>query len=87
MNEATKKTLSQFKELTDNEKHDARQKFVRMKDATEMYHMSRPKMTEEALKAGALYKLGATVIFRKYYMFGRGEMYAAQSTILTKTGI
>ena len=31
MNEATKKTLSQFKELADNEKHDARQKFVRMK--------------------------------------------------------
>ena len=35
MNEATKKTLSQFKELADNEKHDPRQKFVRMKDATE----------------------------------------------------
>ncbi len=45
MNEATKKTLSQFKELTDSEKHDARQKFVRMKDATDMYNMSRPKMT------------------------------------------
>lgn len=33
MNEATKKTLSQLKELTDNEKHDARQKFARVKDA------------------------------------------------------
>ncbi len=39
MNEATKKTLSQFRELTDSEKHDARQKFVRMKDATEMAGM------------------------------------------------
>ena len=29
MNEATKKTLSQLKELTDNEKHDARQKFAK----------------------------------------------------------
>ena len=27
MNEATKKTLSQFKELADNEKHDANDRF------------------------------------------------------------
>lgn len=62
MNEATKKTLSQFKELTDSEQHDARQKFVRMKEATQIYHMSRTKLAEEALKAGAMYKIGSTIL-------------------------
>ena len=47
MNEATKKTLSQFKELTDSEQHDARQKFARMREATQIYHMSRTKLAEE----------------------------------------
>jgi len=41
MNEATKKTLSQLKELTDNEKHDARQKFARVKDAIEILFLKR----------------------------------------------
>ena len=34
MNEATKKTLSQVKELTDSEQHDARQKFARMREVS-----------------------------------------------------
>ncbi len=62
MNEATKKTLSQLKELTDNEKHDARQKFARVKDAIEIYHVSRPTIMKMAAESGALYKIDATIL-------------------------
>ena len=47
---------------TDSEQHDARQKFERMREATQIYHMSRTKLAEEALKAGTMYKIGSTVL-------------------------
>ena len=33
-----------------------------MNEATQIYHMSRTKLAEEALKAGAMYKIGSTVL-------------------------
>ena len=58
MNQATIRALSQVGELVKEEKHDPRQKFMREKDAVRVYCMSRPKIQEEALKAGAFYKIG-----------------------------
>ena len=58
MNQATIRALSQVGELVKEEKHDPRQKFIREKDAVRVYCMSRPKIQEEALKAGAFYKIG-----------------------------
>ena len=58
MNQATIRALSQVGELVKEEKHDLRQKFIREKDAVRVYCMSRPKIQEEALKAGAFYKIG-----------------------------
>ncbi len=57
MNNETIKSLSKIGELVGEEKHDPRQKFMRVKDACAVYHMSRPKIIDEALNAGALYRL------------------------------
>jgi hypothetical protein len=62
MNKEAKKTLMQIGELVNAEKHDSRQKFMRVKDACEAYHMSRPKIMEETLTAGALYRLNKTIL-------------------------
>lgn len=62
MNQATMKTLSRLKEMTDEEKHDPRQKFARVKDAIEIYHVSRPTIMKMAAESGALYKIDATVL-------------------------
>ena len=62
MNEATMKTLSQFKEMADDEKHDPRQKFARVKDAIEIYHVSRPTLMKMAAESGALSKIDATIL-------------------------
>lgn len=71
MNKETEQSLAQIKKLVDEQKHDPRQKFMRMKEATAIYHMSRTKLAEAAIDAGAFYKLGGTVlinieIFDKY---------------------
>ena len=42
------------KELTDSEQHDARQKFARMREATQIYHMSRTKLVVVELPPGNL---------------------------------
>lgn len=57
MNKETKESLMQIGELVKEEKHDPRQRFMRVKDVCKVYHMSRPKIMEEALSAGALYRL------------------------------
>ena len=48
--------------LTSISSLDSRQKFMRVKDACEAYHMSRPKIMEETLTAGALYRLNKTIL-------------------------
>lgn len=62
MNNETIKSLSKIGELVGEEKHDPKQKFMRVKDACEAYHMSRPKIMEETLSAGALYRLKKTIL-------------------------
>lgn len=62
MNNETIKSLSKIGELVGEEKHDPRQKFMRVKDACEAYHMSRPKIMEVTLSAGALYRLNKTIL-------------------------
>ncbi len=62
MKKEPKETLTQLGGLVKQEKHDPRQKFMRVKDACEAYHMSRPKIMEEALSAGALYRLNKTIL-------------------------
>ncbi len=57
MNKETKESLMQIGELVKEEKHNPRQRFMRVKDVCKAYHMSRPKIMEEALSAGALYRL------------------------------
>ncbi len=57
MEQESKKTLSQLEKIVGDEIHDPRQKFMRVKDVCEIYHMSRPKIIDEALNAGALYRL------------------------------
>lgn len=62
MKKEPKEILTQLGGLVKQEKHDPRQKFMRVKDACEAYHMSRPKIMEEALSAGALYRLNKTIL-------------------------
>lgn len=62
MNHQTKQSLSQFKKLADEQKHDPRQKFVRVKEAIEIYHVSRPTLMKMAIDAGALYRINATIL-------------------------
>ena len=57
MNKEAKKTLMQIGELVSAEKHDSKQKFMRVKDACEAYHMSRPKIMEESCMRLHLYRL------------------------------
>ena len=62
MNGATIKSLKQVEELVKEEKHDPRQKFARVKEATEIYHVSRTTLMRMALDSGALYKVNGTVL-------------------------
>ena len=82
MNQESKKSLSKIEELVSSDKHDPKQKYVRVKEAIRLYPMSRTKLMEEALKCGALHKVGSITLinvetFEKYLESCRipGEMY------------
>ena len=55
MNHQTKQSLLQFEKLAGKEKHDPRQKFMRVKEVINIYHVSRPTLMKMAIDAGALY--------------------------------
>ncbi len=59
MNQETQQSLSKVGELVEKEKLNPKQKYLRIKEAVEVYPMSRTKLTEEALRCGALYKVGS----------------------------
>ena len=84
MTEASSRVLAEFDELVkvENSGKDSRRRFIRMKEAVEAYGMSRTKLRREALIAGALYRVGDTLlinvdIFEKYLETFRipGEMW------------
>lgn len=84
MTEASSRVLAEFDELVkvENGGKDSRRRFIRMKEAVEAYGMSRTKLRREALIAGALYRVGDTLlinvdIFEKYLETFRipGEMW------------
>ena len=82
MNQESKQSLSKLGELVEKEKLNPKQKYLRVKEAVEVYPMSRTKLTEEALKCGALHKVGSITLinvetFEKYLESCRipGEMY------------
>ena len=82
MNQESKQSLSKVGELVAQEKLNPKQKYLRIKEAVEVYRMSRTKLTEEALKCGALYKVGTVKLinietFEKYLESCRipGDMY------------
>ena len=62
MNSQTEESLSKIKKLVDEEKHDPRAKYVRVKEAIAIYHVSRTTLMRMALDAGAVYKVNATVL-------------------------
>ncbi|MCR5728655.1 MAG: hypothetical protein K6G24_14475 [Lachnospiraceae bacterium] len=49
MNQESKKSLSKIEELVSSDKHDPKQKYVRVKEAIRLYPMSRTKLMEEAI--------------------------------------
>lgn len=55
-------SLSKFRNLAKEEKHSPKQKFVRPKEAVEIYHVSRTTIMKMAVNSGALYKIDATVL-------------------------
>ena len=82
MNQESERVLSKAGELVEKEKLNPKQKYLRVKEAVEVYPMSRTKLTEEALKCGALHKVGSITLinvetFEKYLESCRipGEMY------------
>ena len=82
MNQESERALSKVGELVEKEKINPKQKYLRVKEAVEVYPMSRTKLTEEALKCGALHKVGSITLinvetFEKYLESCRipGEMY------------
>ncbi len=82
MNQESERVLSKVGELVEKEKLNPKQKYLRVKEAVEVYPMSRTKLTEEALKCGALHKVGSITLinvetFEKYLESCRipGEMY------------
>lgn len=82
MNQESEQVLSKVGELVEKEKLNPKQKYLRVKEAVEVYPMSRTKLTEEALKCGALHKVGSITLinvetFEKYLESCRipGEMY------------
>lgn len=82
MNQESEQALSKVGELVEKEKLNPKQKYLRVKEAVEVYPMSRTKLTEEALKCGALHKVGSITLinvetFEKYLESCRipGEMY------------
>ena len=82
MNQESERALSKVGELVEKEKLNPKQKYLRVKEAVEVYPMSRTKLTEEALKCGALHKVGSITLinvetFEKYLESFRipGEMY------------
>ncbi len=82
MNQESERVLSKVGELVEKEKLNPKQKYLRVKEAVEIYPMSRTKLTEEALKCGALHKVGSITLinvetFEKYLESCRipGEMY------------
>ena len=82
MNQESERALSKVGELVEKEKLNPKQKYLRVKEAVEVYPMSRTKLTEEALKCGALHKVGSITLinvetFEKYLESCRipGEMY------------
>lgn len=67
------KSYDYFKEKTPREKVDTkdRKKWIRAGEGVDIYSMSRPKVIEVALQAGAAYKLGNvflinTELFERY---------------------
>ena len=82
MNQESERVLSKVGELVEKEKLNPKQKYLRVKEAVEVYPMSRTKLTEEALKCGALHKVGSITLinvetFEKYLESCRipGDMY------------
>ena len=82
MNQESEQVLSKVGELVEKEKLNPKQKYLRVKEAVEVYPMSRTKLTEEALKCGALHKVGSITLinvetFEKYLESCRipGEKY------------
>ena len=71
MGDEAKQVLSKMEQLVYKDKRDQKQKYMRVKEATKIYPMSRTKLMEEAFKCGALYEVGKlklinTEIFEEY---------------------
>lgn len=62
MNQESERVLSKVGELVEKEKLNPKQKYLRVKEAVKVYPMSRTKLTEEALKCGALHKVGSITL-------------------------
>ena len=62
MNQESERALSKVGELVEKERLNPKQKYLRVKEAVEVYPMSRTKLTEEALKCGALHKVGSITL-------------------------
>ena len=68
MNQEAKHTLSKVGELVANDKTTPKKKYLRVKEAVLVYPMSRTKLTEEALKCGALYEVGKVKLINIYIL-------------------
>lgn len=65
MKEESAKTIHQIKKLVNEEPLESKKKYLRVKHAVDDYGLSRTKLVKVARDAGALYKIGGTVLIGK----------------------
>lgn len=64
MNKKSMDTIGNLRELVaaEEEKKGAKSRFIRVKEGTQKYHVSRPTLMKLAVDSGALIKIGTTII-------------------------